>query len=74
MNIEMIVNVTAYAVVILGGLMVIALAAGTTALVCYWALEHIVGCTWGVRNVCEYLIDKRKREREEKRNSNKGSV
>jgi len=66
MTIEMIINIVSYVVVILGSLMVIALAVGTTALVCYWALEHIVGCTWGVRNVCEYLIDKHKREREAK--------
>ena len=44
---------------------VVTLMLGIVALVFYWALERIVDCFWGVRNVCEYLIDKRARERKQ---------
>jgi len=62
---DIILNIVTTAVVILGSFAVTALMFGIVAFVFYWALERIVGCFWGVRNVCEYLIDKHARERKQ---------
>ena len=62
---DVILNIVTTAVVILGSFAVVTLMLGIVAFVFYWALERIVDFFWGVRNVCEYLIDKRARERKQ---------
>lgn len=68
MNNDLILNIVASIVLILGSLAVVFGMIGIVSIAFYFALEHIVDCFWGVRNVCEYFIDKHKREREEKYN------
>lgn len=65
-NYSLLVDIVTGVTLILGSTVIVCFMLGVVAKVFYWALEQIVDCFWGVRNVCEYLIDKRKREREEK--------
>ena len=67
-NYSLLVDIVTGVTLILGSTALVCFMLGVVAKVFCWALDRVVDCFWGVRNVCEYLIDKRKREREEKCN------
>ena len=66
MNYDLLVNIVTGAILILGSTAIICFMLGVVSLVFNWALHRVVDNFWGVKNVCEYLIDKHKREQKEK--------
>ena len=67
MNNETLINIVTGIVLILGSLTVVCFMIGVFLMAFNWALHRVVDVFWGVKNVCEYLIDKRQREREQRR-------